>query len=76
MLKGVVKKYNKVHEVALPKITPHTLRHTFCTKLAQKKINPKNLKYIMGHSSITLTLNLYAHSSEVGANMEMRSMIA
>ena len=76
ILKRMVQKYNKTHEVKLPKITPHTLRHTFCTRLAQKNMNPKNLQYIMGHSNVMLTLNLYAHSSEVGANREMRSMIA
>ncbi|MFR2435502.1 MAG: tyrosine-type recombinase/integrase [Hungatella sp.] len=76
ILKGIVKKYNKSHEDKLPHITPHTLRHTFCTRLAQKNMNPKNLQYIMGHSNIMLTLNLYAHSSEIGANKEMRSMIA
>ncbi len=34
-------------------------------------MNPKNLQYIMGHASIMLTLNLYAHASETGANMKM-----
>ena len=75
ILDGIVKKYNKSHEDKLPHITPHILRHTFCTKLAQKNMNPKNLQYIMGHSNVMLTLNLYAHSSEVGAMQEMRSMI-
>lgn len=70
------KRKDKSHEIPLPKITPHTLRHTFCTRLAQKKMNPKNLQYIMGHSSITITLDLYAHASETGANVEMRSLIA
>ncbi len=54
----------------------NSLRHTFCTQLAQKNMNPKNLQYIMGHASITITLDLYAHSSEAGANREMRSLIA
>ena len=76
VLRNAVKKYNKEHDVALPNITPHTLRHTFCTRLAQKNMNPKNLQYIMGHSSITITLDLYAHASETGANKEMRSIIA
>ena len=76
MLKRVVKKYNKTHYIALSHITPHTLRHTFCTRLAQRNMNPKNLQYIIGHSNIAITLNLYAHASEVGANREMRSMIA
>lgn len=75
ILNGIVRKYNKTHEDKLPHITPHTLRHTFCTKLAQKNMNPKNLQYIMGHSNVMLTLNLYTHSSEVGAMQEMRSMI-
>ena len=75
-LRNIVKKYNKYHDESLPKITPHILRHTFCTRLAQKNMNPKNLQYIMGHSSIMITLNLYAHASQTGANMEMRSLIA
>lgn len=75
-LKGIVKKFNKNHEEQLPNITPHILRHTFCTKLAQMNMNPKNLQYIMGHSSITITLDLYAHALEVGANKEMRRLIA
>ncbi len=75
-LRNIVKKYNKCHDEPLPKITPHILRHTFCTRLAQKNMNPKNLQYIMGHSSIMITLNLYAHASQTGANMEMRSLIA
>lgn len=77
VLNGVIKKYNKSHEeTPLPRITPHSLRHTFCTQLAQKNMNPKNLQYIMGHASITITLDLYAHASEAGANREMRSLIA
>ena len=76
LLIRMIKKYNKTHDVPMPHITPHTLRHTFCKRLAQKNMNPKNLQYIMGHSNITITLNLYAHASEVGANKEMRSMIA
>lgn len=76
LLIRIVKKYNKTNDVPLPHITPHTLRHTFCTRLAQKNMKPKNLQYIMGHSNITITLNLYAHASEVGTNKEMRSMIA
>ena len=75
-LRNIVKKYNKYHDEPLPKITPHILRHTFCTRLAQKNMNPKNLQYIMGHSSIMITLNLYDHASQTGANMEMRSLIA
>ena len=60
----MVKKYNKHHkDNPLPHITPHTLRHTFCTRLASKNMNPKDLQYIMGHSNISITMNWYAHAS-------------
>lgn len=73
---NLVKKYNKSHEEQLPNITPHILRHTFCTRLANKNMNPKSLQYIMGHSNINITLNLYAHASLDGVKAEMASLIA
>ncbi|WP_059027054.1 tyrosine-type recombinase/integrase, partial [Clostridioides difficile] len=73
---NLTKKYNKYHEDSLPKITPHILRHTFCTRLANRNMNPKSLQYIMGHSNISITLNLYAHASAESVKAELRSMIA
>ncbi len=70
----LVKKYNKTHEDKLPNISPHILRHTFCTRLAGKNMNPKSLQYIMGHSSIEITLNLYAHVSIDGIQKEMERL--
>lgn len=75
-LGNLVKRYNKSHEDTLPNITPHILRHTFCTRLANKIMNPKSLLYIMGHSNINITLNLYAHASLDGVKVEMVSLIA
>jgi len=75
-LGNLIKKYNKNHEDKLPNITPHILRHTFCTRLANKNMNPKSLQYIMGHSNISITLNLYAHASLDGLKTEMTSLIA
>ena len=43
MMKGLVKKYNKYNEDKLPHITPHSLRHTFCTNYANAGMNPKAL---------------------------------
>ncbi len=40
ILKGAVKKYNKTHEVALPKITPHILRYLLY-KTGTKENEPK-----------------------------------
>ena len=68
---NLVKKYNKNHEDKLPNITPHILRHTFCTRLANKNMNPKSLQYIMGHASILMTLNYYVHATFNSAKAEM-----
>ena len=73
---NLIKKYNKKHEDKLPKITPHVLRHTFCTRLANKNINPKSLQYIMGHANISITLNLYAHASLEGMKAEIKNLVA
>ena len=55
------KKYNEIHDEKIPKVTPHICRHTFCTNLIRSGLNPKKLQYLMGHSNIITTLNIYAH---------------
>ena len=55
-------KYNAEQEEKLA-ITPHVLRHTFCTMLAQKQLDLKSLQYLMGHSDASTTLNIYTHAS-------------
>lgn len=76
MLRGLVAKYNKTHDEPLPHITPHTFRHTFCTNMANKGMNPNTLQYIMGHSNITMTLGYYAHGSYASAKSEMDRLCA
>lgn len=76
VLKGLVKKYNKTHDDELPEISPHSLRHTFCTKMANKGMAPNTLQYIMGHSDISMTLNYYAHGSFGSAKAEMERICA
>ena len=77
MFRCLVKKYNKCHTEALPKVTtPHTMRHTFCTRKADAGMNPKALQYIMGHANITMTLGYYAHASFASAKAEMDRLAA
>lgn len=63
MLNGLVRKYNKKHKDSLPHISPHSLRHTFCSRMANAGMNPKALQYVMGHSNISMTLDYYTHVS-------------
>ena len=74
MLKGMVKKYNKLHKDQLPNITPHSFRHTYCTNMANKGMNPNTLQYIMGHANITMTLGYYAHGTFRSAKAEIERL--
>ena len=57
----MVKKYNDIYKYQLPKITPHVCRHTYCTNMALSGVSAKTLQYLMGHSDISITLNVYTH---------------
>lgn len=77
VFRGLVRKYstNKTNEVPLPEVmTPHTLRHTFCTDKANEGMSPKALQYIMGHANVAMTLNYYAHGNFESASAEMERL--
>jgi integrase len=45
----------------LPKIRFHDLRHTCATLLLTQNVNPKIVSEMLGHSSISVTLDTYSH---------------
>lgn len=67
-------KYNSIYKVQMPKITPHVCRHTYCTNMALTGMNPKTLQYLMGHSEIGVTLDVYTHVSFEDARDELAKM--
>ena len=42
-------------------ISCHCLRHTFATRAIEGGMKPQVLKNILGHSSLAITMDLYAH---------------
>ena len=42
-------------------IYPHVLRHTFATRGLEQGIPPKVMQELLGHTSITMTLDIYSH---------------
>ncbi len=68
----ICQKYNQIYRNQMPKVTPHVCRHTFCSRMAAARMNPKTLQYIMGHSDISVTLNTYTHLGFEDAIDEMR----
>ena len=75
VMKRIVDRYNDTHEDKLPAITPHVLRHTFCTEMANNGIDLKSLQYLMGHSDAGVTLNVYTHASYEAAESAMRKAV-
>ncbi len=53
----------------------HTLRHTFATRCIEAGFEIKTLSEILGHSSVTITLDLYVHSSPDLKKDNMRKMV-
>jgi len=50
-----------LERAGLPRIPFHNLRHTCATLLLQKNVNPKIASEMLGHASISITLDTYSH---------------
>lgn len=75
LFKRMVKVYNIHHgDDELPPITPHICRHTYCTRKAAEGINMQVLQYLMGHSNITTTFNIYTHLRVTEAEAELNKL--
>lgn len=56
-----IEKYTK--ECGLEGVHAHTLRHTFATRAVEVGFEIKSLSEVLGHSTTTITLERYVHSS-------------
>lgn len=70
-LEAIVKRYNETHDDKLPHITPHILRHTYCTKLVRAGVNLKAVQNVMGHHSVDISLDIYTHFNIEDIQTEM-----
>ena len=50
-----------LRRAGLPSIRWHDLRHTCATLLLVRSVNPKLVQHLLGHASITMTLDRYSH---------------
>ena len=56
----------------------HELRHTFATLMLANNVHPKVVQEMLGHSSITVTMDIYSHSNkqmQVDATQKLASDI-
>lgn len=64
----------KCEEAEIPRISLHCLRHTFATRCIEHGMTPKILQGILGHASISMTMNCYVHPTEDAKINEMRAI--
>ena len=75
VMKRTMDQYNDNLEDKLPSITPHVLRYTFCTEMANSGIDLKSLQYLTKHSDAGVTLNVYTHASYEAAESAIRKAV-
>jgi integrase len=67
--------HRALDQAALPRIRIHDLRHTAASHLLGRGVHPKVVQELLGHSTISLTLDTYSHvapalHAEVASHME------
>jgi len=63
--RNLYREFKRISKAAnLPEIRFHDLRHTFATTYLQAGGNIKTLQEVLGHSSITMTIDTYSHVTE------------
>lgn len=73
MLRSIVA-MNKEREIQLPPISPHILRHTAATRLAESGCDIKVLQYLLGQTDIRTTMRVYNHVDPERIKREMEKL--
>lgn len=83
-VKRIVRAYNKWETekakqegrepLLLPKFSTHVFRHTFATRFCENETNLKMIQDIMGHASITTTMNIYADATQSAKQQSMKNL--
>ena len=58
-------------EANIERFSSHAFRDTFATRCVESGMQPKTLQEIMGHASINMTMDLYAHVLDEHKQAEM-----
>ena len=58
---GVMLNNMEADGVKFPYFTLHTTRHTFATRCIENGMDPQVLKTILGHATLSMTMDLYSH---------------
>lgn len=70
----IVKKIRKETGMYFPKFSAHSLRHTFATRCFNAGIPPKVVQSLLGHSRLSMTMDIYTHVTEEKKNDEISKL--
>ena len=70
-VRKMLAKYLKAAGITKP-ISPHSLRHTFATRKAERGVSAFQLKEWLGHSRLDTT-QIYVHMSKTNAKKQMEA---
>lgn len=62
------------NSIGIEKFSVHAFRATFATRCVESGMQPKVLQDILGHSNISMTMDLYAHSMESTRTKQMQAV--
>jgi integrase len=65
---------NEDREIQLPHISPHILRHTAATRLAESGCDIKVMQYLLGHTDIRTTMRVYNHVDSERVKREIEKL--
>lgn len=64
--------YKLAEKAGIDKLSMHTLRHTFATRAIEAGMQYKTLQTILGHSTLAVTMDTYAHITDDEKEKEMK----
>lgn len=69
-------RFHRILELCnVPSINYHALRHTFATRCIEAKMDVKTLSEILGHGKVSVTMDIYVHSSMDQKRKQLEVMV-
>lgn len=75
-LRNILIHYNKGARIPFRPFSLHAFRDTFASRAIRAGVPPNTLKEILGHASLSMTMDLYAHVSQGDKRQAMEKLQA
>lgn len=72
---SMTQKWNRFMEAkGLPHVRLHDLRHSCATAMIGAGVDPKTVQQVLGHSDVSITMNIYAHCTSAMSKKAAETM--